>query len=139
MEILFDPINPTNFPNFFTLLWVGALVICIGASVVYWVAQRRYRRYPVHMGMHEWVYWSVFVPWIMVPLLVIIHVPLFVVLVLVIPGMAMAAYGAFWRYPPLIADANDDLRRHRYVPPPRREVRTRTRPTPAGGRKTHKR
>jgi hypothetical protein len=139
MELLFDPLSPTTFANLFTLLWVAALVICIGASVVYWIAQRRYRRYPVHMAMHEWVYWSIFVAWIMVPLLAVIHVPLFVVLAIVIPGMAMAAYGAFLRYPPRIAAANNDLRRHRYVPPPRREVKARAKPTPAGSRKTHRR
>jgi hypothetical protein len=139
MELLFDPLNPTNFANLFTLFWVAALVICIGASIVYWIAQRRYRRYPVHMAMHEWVYWSIFVAWIMVPLLAVIHVPLFVVLAIVIPGMAMAAIGAFVRYPPRIAAANDDLRRHRYVPPPRREVKARAKPTPAGSRKTHRR
>ena len=139
MDVLLNPLNPTNFANLFTLLWVGAIVICIGASIVYWIAQRRYRRYPVHMAMHEWVYWSIFVAWIMVPLLAVIHVPLFVVLVIVIPGMAMAAVGAFLRYPPRIAAANDDLRRHRYVPPPRRDVKTRARPTPAGSRKTHRR
>jgi hypothetical protein len=139
VDVLFDPINPTNFPNLFTLLWVGALVICVLATVVYWIAQRRYRRYPVHMGLHEWVYWSILVPWVMVPLLVVVHVPFFLVLVLVIPGMAIAAYGAFLRYPPRIAEANDLLRRHRYVPPPRRDVRSRARPTPAGSRKTHRR
>ncbi|RPH35732.1 MAG: hypothetical protein EHM90_03615 [Chloroflexi bacterium] len=139
MDVLFQPLNPTNFADLFTLFWVGALVICIGASVVYWIAQRRYRRYPVHMGMHEWVYWSIFVAWIMVPLLAVIHVPLFVVLTIVIPGMALAAFGAFIRYPPRISAANDDLRRHRYVPPPRREVKARARPTPAGSRKTHRR
>jgi hypothetical protein len=139
MEVLFDPLNPTNFENFFTLIWIGALVICIGATIVYWVAQRRYRRYPVHMGLHEWVYWSIFVPWIMVPLLAVIHVPLFLILVLVIPGMAIAAFGAFWRYPPRIQAANDELRRHRYVPPPRRDVRGRAKPTPTGGKKGHRR
>lgn len=139
MDALFQPLNPTIFANLFTLLWVGAIVICLGASIVYWIAQRRYRRYPVHMSMHEWVYWSIFVAWIMVPLLAVVHVPLFIVLVIVIPGMAMAAYGAFLRYPPRIAAANDDLRRHRYVPPPRRDVKTRARPTPAGSRKTHRR
>jgi len=139
VDILFDGLNPTSFPNLFTLMWVGALSICVGASVVYGLAQRRYRRYPVHMGMHEWVYWSVLVPWILVPLLAIVHVPLFLVLALVVPGMAVAAYGAFLRYPPRIAAANDDLRRYRYVPPPRRETRGRARPTPAGGRKAHRR
>ena len=139
MDILFDALNPTNFANLFTLMWVGAIVICVGASIVYWIAQRRYRRYPAHMAMHEWVYWTILVPWIMVPLLAVIHVPLFLVLAIVIPGMALAAFGAFIRYPPRITAANDDLRRHRYVPPPRRDVRTRARPTPTGGKKAHRR
>ena len=93
MDILFDALNPTNFANLFTLMWVGAIVICVGASIVYWIAQRRYRRYPAHMAMHEWVYWTVFVAWIVVPLLAVIHVPLFLVLAVVIPGMALAAFG----------------------------------------------
>lgn len=139
MDILFDPMNPTVFPDLFTLLWVGAIVICVGASIVYWIAQRRYRRYPTHMAMHEWVYWTILVPWIMVPLFAIIHVPFIVILAVILPGMALAAYGAFWRYPPQIAATNDDIRRQRYVPPPRRDVRGRTRPTPAGSRKTHRR
>jgi hypothetical protein len=139
VDILFDAVNPTNFPDFFTLLWVGALVICIGATFVYWLAQRRYRRYPALLSLHEWVFWTILVPWILVPLLVVVHVPFLLVLILVIPGMALAAYGAFWRYPPRIAAANDEIRRRRYVPPPRRDVRSRARPTPAGGKKGHRR
>lgn len=139
MSLLFDALNPTNFPNLFTLMWVGAFGICVGASVVYWVAQRRYRRYPAHMALHEWVYWSMLVPWILVPLLAVVHVPLILVLILVVPGMAIAAWGAFIRYPPRLAAANDEIRRRRFVPPPRRDARGRARPTPAGGHKTHRR
>lgn len=139
MDILFDALNPTNFPNLFTLMWVVALVICVGASIVYWVAGRRYRRYPAHLALHEWVYWSILIPWILVPLLAVVHVPLFLILILVVPGMAVAAWGAFIRYPPRLAAANDEIRRRRFVPPPRREVRGRARPTPAGGHKTHRR
>ena len=139
MEILLNPFNPTSFPDLFTLMWVGAVVICVGASLVYWIAARRYRRYPVHTSMHEWVYWTTLVPWIMVPLFAVIHVPFVVILLVVLPGMVLAAYGAFIRYPPRVAAANDEIRRHRYVPPPRREVRGRARPTPAGGHKTHRR
>jgi len=79
------------------------------------------------------------VPWITVPLLAVIHVPLIIVLAIVIPGIVMAAYGAFIRYPPRLEAANDEIRRRRYVPPPRREVAARTKPTPAGGRKAHRR
>ncbi len=137
--ILFEGLNPTSFPNLFTLMWVSAIVVIVGGSIVYWIASRRYRRYPAHMALHEWVYWMLLVPWITVPLLAVVHVPLILVLAIVIPGIVMAAYGAFIRYPPRIAAANDQIRRHRYVPPPRRAVAARTKPTPAGGRKTHRR
>ena len=139
MDILFDAFSPENFQNLFTLMWIGAIVICVGGTFVYVIAQRRYRRYPAHMAMHEWVYWTLFVPWIMVPLLAVIHVPFIIILLLAIPGMAAAAYGAFWRYPPRIEAANDEIRRHRYLPPPRRDVRARAKPTPSGGKKAHKR
>ena len=97
MDILFDAFSPENFQNLFTLMWIGAIVICVGGTVVYVIAQRRYRRYPAHMAMHEWVYWSLFVPWIMVPLLAVIHVPFVIILLLAIPGMGpvrLERYGA---------------------------------------------
>lgn len=138
MGILFSSLDTFNFPDLFTLLWVGALVITVGAIVVYNLALRRYRRYPVILALHEWVFWSIVATWGIVPLLVIIHVPLLLVLLLVIPGMAVAAWAAFVKFPALIAEANDGLRRQRYVPPPRREARERARPTPAGRRRKHR-
>lgn len=138
MGILFDTLDTFNFPDLFTLLWVGALIITIGAIIVYNAAQRRYRRYPTILALHEWVFWSILATWGIVPLLVVIHVPLLLVLLLVIPGTAVAAWAAFVKFPPRIADANDGIRRQRYVPPPRRETRERSRPTPAGRRRKHR-
>jgi hypothetical protein len=60
-----------------------------------------------------------------VPLLVIIHVPLLLVLLLVIPGMAIALWARFVKFPPLIAAQNAELRRRRYVPTPRASRRSR--------------
>ena len=138
MGILFSSLDTFNFPDLFTLLWVGALLITVGAIVVYNAAQRRYRRYPTLLALHEWVFWSIVATWGIVPLLVIIHVPLLLVLLIVIPGMAIAAYATFVKFPPLIAEANDGLRRQRYVPPPRRDTRERSKPTPAGRRRKHR-
>ena len=138
MGILFSSLDTFNFPDLFTLLWVGALLITVGAIVVYNTAQRRYRRYPTLLALHEWVFWSIVATWGIVPLLVIIHVPLLLVLLIVIPGMAIAAYATFVKFPPLIAEANDGLRRQRYVPPPRRDTRERSKPTPAGRRRKHR-
>jgi len=138
MGILLDPLTPDNFPDLFTLLWIVSLVIIIGAILVYNLAQRRYRRYPAILTLHEWVFWSIIVTWGVVPLLVIIHVPMLLVLLVVLPGMAIAAWAAFIRFPPIIAAANDEIRRRRFVPPPRRVERERPKPTPAGRRRKHR-
>lgn len=138
MSALVDPFSPLNFPDLFTLMWAGALLIAAGSIVVYSMAQRRYRRYPAILALHEWVFWSIMIPWLIVPLLAVIHVPLLLILLVVVPGMAVAAWASFVKFPPLIAAANDEIRRQRYVPPPRRETRERARPTPAGRRRKHR-
>jgi len=138
MAQLFDPFTPIGFENLFTMMWAGAIVIVIGAILVYTTAQRRYRRYPAILALHEWVFWSIVVTWGIVPLLVVIHVPLLLILLIVLPGMAIAAYATFFKFPAVIADMNNEIRRQRFVPPPRRVERERARPTPAGRRRRHR-
>lgn len=138
MNVLTDPFTTATFPDLFTLMWIAGLVIAIGSVVVYNLAQRRYRRYPALLALHEWIFWPIIVSWGVIPLLVVIGVPLIIQLVIVLTGMGIAAYGAWIRYPPRIAAANDEIRRRRYVPPPRRDERERARPTPAGRRRRHR-
>ncbi|HEX6655997.1 MAG TPA: hypothetical protein VF153_07280 [Candidatus Limnocylindria bacterium] len=138
MRILFDPFTPVAFRDLFTLMWAGALLIVIGAIFVYTAAQRRYRRYPAILALHEWVFWSIVVTWGIVPLLVVVHVPLLLILLIVVPGMALAAWATFVKFPAVIADMNNEIRRQRFVPPPRRVERERARPTPAGRRRRHR-
>ena len=138
MGKLFDPFTPINFGDLFSLMWVGAFVILIGAVIVYNIAQRRYRRYPAILSLHEWIFWSLAATWGIVPLLVVVHVPLALLLLVVVPGIAVAAWAAFIKFPPVIEAANAEIRRQRFVPPPRREVRERPRPTPAGRRRRHR-
>jgi uncharacterized membrane protein len=138
MNVLTDPFNPATFPDLFTLMWVAGLAISIGAIIVYNTAQRRYRRYPQLLALHEWTFWPIIVTWGIIPLLVVIGVPLILQLVVVLLGMGIAGWAAFIRFPPRIAAANDDIRRRRYVPPPRRDERGRAKPTPAGRRRRHR-
>jgi hypothetical protein len=138
MNVLTDPFNPTTYPDLFTLMWVAGLAIAIGAIAVYNIAQRRYRRYPQLLALHEWVFWPIIVTWGIIPLLVVIGVPLILQLAIVLSGMGIAAYATWVRFPPRIAAANDEIRRRRYVPPPRREERERPKPTPAGRRRKHR-
>ena len=138
MNVLTDPFSLANYPDLFTLMWVAGLIIAIGAIVVYNLAQRRYRRYPELLALHEWVFWPIIVTWGVIPLLVVIGVPLILQLLIVLAGMGMAAHAVFVRFPPRIAAANDEIRRRRYVPPPRRTERERAKPTPAGRRRKHR-
>lgn len=138
MAQLFDPFTPIGFENLFTMMWAGAIVIVIGAILVYTTAQRQYRRYPAILALHEWIFWSIVVTWGLVPLLAVIHVPLALILLLVIPGMAVALWATFIKFPPVIAAMNDEIRRKRFVPPPRRSEGARPRPTPAGRRRRHR-
>ena len=138
MNVLTDPFSLANYPDLFTLMWVAGVLIAIGAIVVYNVAQRRYRRYPELLALHEWVFWPIIVTWGVIPLLVVIGVPLILQLLIVLAGMGMAAHAVFVRFPPRIAAANDEIRRRRYVPPPRRAERERAKPTPAGRRRKHR-
>ena len=138
MGILTDPFTPTAFPDLFTWMWVAGLVIATGSIVVYTMAQRRYRRYPVILELHEWVFWPIVIGWGVIPLLAVIGVPLFLLLGIVVPAMAIALYATFIRFPPRIAAANDEIRRRRFVPPPKRSESQRTKPTPAGRRRRHR-
>ena len=138
MNVLTDPFNPTTFPDMFTWMWVAGVVIAMGAIVVYSMAQRRYRRYPEILALHEWIFWPIVVAWDIIPLLAVIGVPLLLQLALVLTGMGIAAHAAFVRFPERIAAANDELRRRKFVPPPRRTERERAKPTPAGRRRKHR-
>jgi hypothetical protein len=138
MNVLTDPFTVATYPDLFTLMWVAGIVIAIGAIVVYNLAQRRYRRYPEILALHEWIFWPIIVTWGVIPLLVVIGVPLLLQLVAIFTGMGIAAYAAFVKFPPRIEAANDDIRRRRYVPPPRRDERSRPKPTPAGRRRRHR-
>jgi hypothetical protein len=138
MEILTDPFTPAAFPDLFTWMWIAGLVIATGSIVVYTMAQRRYRRYPVILELHEWVFWPIVIGWGVIPLLAVIGVPLFLLLGIVVPAMAIALYATFIRFPPRIAAANDEIRRRRFVPPPKRSEAQRSKPTPAGRRRRHR-
>jgi hypothetical protein len=138
MGILTDPFTPATFPDLFTWMWVAGLVIFAGAIVVYTTAQRRYRRYPEILALHEWVFWPIAIGWGVIPLLAVIGVPFILQLAIVLTAMFIAAYAAFVRFPPRIAAANDEIRRRRFVPPPRRSEAQRAKPTPAGRRRRHR-
>ena len=138
MNVLTDPFTPATYPDLFTWMWVAGILISIGAIAVYNLAQRRYRRYPELLALHEWVFWPIVTTWGVIPLLAVIGVPLLIQLVIVLTGMGLAAHAVFVRFPARIEAANGEIRRRRFVPPPRRSTPEKSRPTPAGRRRRHR-
>ena len=138
MNVLTDPFTPTTYPDLFTWMWVAGILISLGAIFVYNFAQRRYRRYPELLALHEWVFWPIVTTWGVIPLLAVIGVPLLIQLVIVLTGMGLAAHAVFVRFPARIEAANGEIRRRRFVPPPRRSTPEKSRPTPAGRRRRHR-
>jgi len=138
MNVLTDPFTPAPYPDLFTWMWVAGILISIGAIAVYNLAQRRYRRYPELLALHEWVFWPIVTTWGVIPLLAVIGVPLLIQLVIVLTGMGLAAHAVFVRFPARIEAANGEIRRRRFVPPPRRSTPEKSRPTPAGRRRRHR-
>ncbi|MEO6579400.1 MAG: hypothetical protein ABIO99_10960 [Candidatus Limnocylindria bacterium] len=138
MNVLTDPFTTATYPDLFTYMWVAGILVAIGSIVVYNLAGRRYRRYPELLALHEWVFWPIIISWGVIPLLVVIGVPLVLQLIIVLTGMGFAAHAVFIRFPPRIANANAEIRRRKYVPPPRRAERERAKPTPAGRRRKHR-
>ena len=138
MNVLTDPFTPAIYPDLFTWMWVAGILISIGAIAVYNLAQRRYRRYPELLALHEWVFWPIVTTWGVIPLLAVIGVPLLIQLAIVLTGMGLAAHAVFVRFPPRIAAANNEIQRRRFVPPPRRSTPEKSRPTPAGRRRRHR-
>lgn len=138
MNVLTDPFTPTTYPDLFTWMWVAGILISIGSIAVYNLAQRRYRRYPEILALHEWVFWPIVTTWGVIPLLAVIGVPLLIQLAIVLTGIGFAAHAVFVRFPPRIAAANNEIQRRRFVPPPRRSTPEKSRPTPAGRRRKHR-
>jgi len=138
MGILTDPFTPALFPDLFTWMWVAGLVVSGGAIIVYNLAQRRYRRYPELLALHEWVFWPIIVTFGVIPLLAVIGVPLLLTVPTLLAGLGVAAWAVFVKFPPRIAAANDEIRRRKFVPPPRRSERARPKPTPTGGHRKHR-
>ena len=138
MNCLTDPFTPATFPDLFTWMWVAGIVIALGAIVVYNLAQRRYRRYPELLALHEWIFWPIIVTWGVIPLLVVIGVPLILQLVIVLhrDGARRAR-----RLRPFPAAHRGRQRRDppspvRPAAAPRRAQRAK--PTPAGRRRKHR-
>jgi len=105
--------SPQNFPDLFYPVAVAALVLLIGAVVLYNVQTRRLHRHPPLVALQEWLLWTGLAVFGLLLVYAIFKFYFIFVLVTIIVGCATFVWIRFFRFPPLIAIYNQALRRER--------------------------
>ena len=113
-EYLFVAFNAVNFPDLFLPLLIVSVILLVGQVVLYNVRVRQLHRHEPLVTLNEWLLWTGV---IVFSLLIIeaVFVWYFVfVLATILVGMVVFVWVRFFRFPPMIAEYNDYLRRTRF-------------------------
>jgi hypothetical protein len=113
-EYLFEPFNPSLFPDLFTPMWVAALALLIGLVVLYNVRTRALHRHPPYLDLYEWLLWAGISAFGLI-LTAAVFAFDFIVL-LVIAGVTLGAlvWIRFIRFPPILNAYEQRLAKQRY-------------------------
>jgi hypothetical protein len=103
-----------NFPDIFTPMWVAALVLLAGQVLLYNIRSRQLHRHEPLRTMQEWLLWTGLVVFGLLLTATVFRFYFFFVLVTLLVGVATFIWIRFFRFPPLIAVYNEQLRRARF-------------------------
>ena len=113
-EYLFVAFNAANFPDLFWPMVVVSVALLVGQVVLYNVRIRQLRKHEPLVTLNEWLLWT----GVIVFSLLVIEA-LFVwyfafVLATILVGLVVFFWVRFFRFPPMIAEYNEYLRRTRF-------------------------
>ncbi len=115
---LFDPLfevfNEDRFTDLFMPIWVAALLLMIGTIVLYNVRSRQLHRHEPLRTMQEWLLWTGLATFGLVLVGAVFHFYFLFVFAFIFIGIATFIWIRFFRFPPLIAAYNEQLRRARF-------------------------
>jgi hypothetical protein len=103
-----------NFPDIFVPIWVAAMVLMVGQVVLYNVRGRQLHRHEPLRTMQEWLLWTGLTVFGLVLVATLFRFYFFVILLTLIVGLAVYVWIRFFRFPPMIAAYNEQLRRARF-------------------------
>jgi phosphatidylserine synthase len=103
-----------NFPDIFTPIWVAALVLLIGQILLYNIRSRQLHRHEPLRTLQEWLLWTGLVVFGLLLTATVFRFYFFFVLVTLVVGLATFVWIRFFRFPPMIAMYNEQLRRARF-------------------------
>jgi len=107
------PFGPEKFPDLWLPLMIAATILLIGTVILYNVRVRQLHRYEPLRTMQEWLLWTGLIFFGMLLVEGIFRFYFLFVLGTVIVGLATLVWIRFFRFPPMIAVYNEQLRRQR--------------------------
>jgi phosphatidylserine synthase len=105
--------NSHNFPDLWVPLMIAAAVFLVGTIVLYNVRVRQLHRFEVLRNLQEWLLWTGLIFFGLLLVEGIFSFYFLFVLVTIVVGCAVFIWIRVFRFPPLIAAYNEQLRRQR--------------------------
>jgi hypothetical protein len=133
--------SPQNFPDLFYPVSVAALVLLVGAVVLYNVQTRRLHHHPPLVTLQEWLLWTGLAVFGLLLVYAVFQFYFIFVLATVVIGLATFIWIRFFRFPPIIRAYNSALRRERSMSQKRfrdadATIRSRAKARPRGSART---
>jgi hypothetical protein len=139
---IFDPLfkvfGPQNFSDLFDPIWVASLILLIGTVVLYNVRSRQLHRHEPLRTLQEWLLWTGLTMFGLILVGSVFHFYFLFVFAFIVIGIATFIWVRFFRFPPIIAAYNEQLRRARFFSQARykqAEATVRTRRSRGSGRR----
>jgi hypothetical protein len=113
-DYLTEQFLPENFPDIFHPIWIAALFFLVMTVVLYNVRSRQLHRHEPLRTMQEWLLWTGLSVFGLLLVATIFAFYFFVIVGTIVVGVATFLWIRFFRFPPMIAIYNDQLRRARF-------------------------
>jgi hypothetical protein len=114
IEPLFTVFDESHFSDLFFPIWAAALVLLIGTVVLYNVRSRQLHRHEVLRTLQEWLLWTGLATFGLILVGALFHFYFLFVFAFIVIGCATFIWIRFFRFPPMIAVYNEQLRRARF-------------------------
>ena len=116
------PFTSKNFPELWVPIMVAAGVLLVGTVVLYNIRVRQLHRFEPLRNLQEWLLWSGLIFFGLLLVEGVFGFYFLFVLVTILIGCAVFVWIRFFRFPPLIAAYNEQLRRQRSYGQTRKSV-----------------
>src|SRR5215210_2304732 len=140
LDVLFGrkTFDPETFSDLYWPITVGAVVFLIGTIVLYNVRSRQLHRHEPLRTLQEWLLWTGLATFGLILVGAVFRFYFLFVFLFIVIGIATFIWVRFFRFPPVIAAYNEQLRRARFFSEARykqAEATVRTRRSKSGRRR----